>query len=102
MPFQLTGTGVTINVNAIPVCQTTAAGGGGVRVVVNQMGATPEYCATLTPGQEIPWASFNTQCWNGMGTSLSGAPNSDAVKIQFVTGAMACDFTDFRLTDLEL
>jgi hypothetical protein len=101
MPFQLTGTGVTVNVNSIPACQMAA----GMRVVVDQMGATPEYCAALTPsvlGKEIPWASFNTACWDGSGTSLTAAPNSDALKVQFVTGSTACDFKNFCITEATL
>jgi hypothetical protein len=100
MPFQLTGTGVTVNIEGVPSCETF-----GVRVVVDQMGAMPEYCAGLTAttlGKEIPWSAFNTQCWNGMGTSLTAAPNSEAVKIQFVTGATACDFKDFCITELNI
>jgi hypothetical protein len=93
--FTLTGTGVTVNVSGLPSC--TAA-----RVVLDQNGATPAYCAALTPGKEIPWSAFNTECWNGMGTALSGPPTSQALKVQFVTSTTACPFTNFCITELML
>jgi hypothetical protein len=95
MPYTLTGTGVTVTVSNLPSCTTA-------RVVLDQNGATPAYCAPLTSGVEIPWSAFNTACWDGSGTSLSGPPSSQAIKVQFVTGMTACTFTDFCITDISL
>jgi hypothetical protein len=94
--YTLTGTGVTVGVNAVPTCTA-------VRVVLDQNGATPAYCADLTPGVEIPWSKFNTACWDGSGTALSGPPTSQAIKVQFVSNNMAaCPFTNFCITDIKL
>jgi hypothetical protein len=94
-PFTLTGTGVTVNVNGVPSCTIA-------RVVIDQNGATPAYCAPLTPGVEIPWSKFNTACWDGSGTALTGPPSSQALKVQFVTSMTACPFTNFCLTQVSL
>ncbi len=91
--FKLTGTGVTVSVANLPSCTTA-------RVVLDDMDGTVAYCAPLASGTEIPWASFNTECWNGMGTALSGPPTSQAIKIQFVTGMTECDFSNFCLTEV--
>jgi hypothetical protein len=93
--YTLTGTGVTVNTTAVPSCTTA-------RVVLDQDGAKPTYCALLTPGVEIPWSKFNTKCWNDSGTALSGPPSSQAIRIHFVTGTMACPFTDFCVTAISL
>jgi hypothetical protein len=93
--YTLTGTGVTVNVSGLPTCTQA-------RVVLDQMGATPEYCAPLTPGVEIPWASFNTACWNGTGMALTGPPTSQAIKVQFVTSSTPCTFTNFCLTQIKI
>ena len=48
-------------------------------------GATDEddrWCATITETQGkifVPWADFNTQCWDGMGTDYAGQPISAVV-----------------------
>lgn len=95
--YTLTGTGVTVDVNFVPPCTTA-------RVLLDQDGATPPYCAALTPGVEIPWAAFSTECWNpGGGVALTGPPSSQSIRILFVSGTEgACPFTDFCLTGLQL
>lgn len=94
--FTLTGTGVTVNVSTVPSCTVA-------RVVLDQSGATPAYCAALTPGVEIPWSKFNTACWDGSGTALAGPPTSQSLKVQFVSSTMqACPFTNFCITDIKL
>jgi hypothetical protein len=92
--YAFTGTGITVSTSAVPACTTA-------RVIVDQNGASPDYCAPLTPGVEIPWASFNTACWDGTGTSLSGPPTSQSLKVQFVASATAaCAYTDFCLNQV--
>jgi hypothetical protein len=91
-----TGTGVTVNVNSVPKCTQA-------RVVLDDMMGATSYCSALTPGVEIPWASFSTTCWNTTGTTLTGPPTSQAIKVQFVTSTSeACMFTDFCITEIKL
>ncbi len=94
--YQLTGTGVTVSVENLPPCTTA-------RVILDQNGGSPTYCAPLTPGVEIPWASFNTACWlPAQGTALSGPPDSQSIEIQFVTSLQECSFTNFCITAVTL
>jgi hypothetical protein len=93
--FMLTGTGITVNTTAIPPCTSA-------RVWLAASTVDPGFCAPLTPGVEIPWSDFNTACWDGSGTTLSGPPTIQGIRILFVTGFTACDFTNFCLTDLQL
>jgi hypothetical protein len=97
--YQLTGSGVTVNVLNLPDCTVA-------RVILDQNGATPNYCATLTPGVEIPWSAFNTMCWAPTMTgavALTAAPDSQQIKVQFVTStAAACPFTNFCISELTL
>jgi hypothetical protein len=71
----------------------------GARLIIND-GATPvDYCAVLTAASgTIPWSSFNTACWNGSGTALSGAPQT-ATHVQFeVTANSSPAAFDFCVT----
>jgi len=55
-PVQLTGSGVSVTLSSLPT------GGATARVQVT-VGIT-QYCALMTSAsQTIPWASFNTECW---------------------------------------
>jgi hypothetical protein len=93
--YTLTGTGVTVSTSPVPSCTTA-------RVILDSNGTTT-YCAPLTPGVEIPWSSFNTTCWNNMGTFLSGPPTSQAIKVQFVTNTTAaCPYTNFCINSVTL
>jgi hypothetical protein len=95
-PLVLTGTGVTVYTSPIPACTTA-------RVILDQNGAVPGYCAVLTPGVEIPWSSFNTACWDDSGTFLTGPPSSQALRVQFVASTMqACSFSNFCVTGIQL
>jgi hypothetical protein len=96
MSYALTGTGITVSTNGVPMCTSA-------RVIVDHGGQ--DYCAPLTDGQAIPWATFSTTCWSpSVGTALSGAPSDvTAVKVQFLTSVNGpCNFTNFCITDLEL
>jgi hypothetical protein len=93
--FKSTLTGVTVDVSNMPTCTQA-------RVVLDDMMGGTQYCAAITPGKEIPWATFNTECWNGMGMSLTGAPSTQAVKVQFVTSSAACMFSNFCITELKI
>jgi hypothetical protein len=92
-PDPLTGNGVLVATTGVPLCTTA-------RVVLT-VGGT-DYCAPLTDGSLIPWSVFNTSCWNGTGVSLSGPPSVTQLKVQFVTSAIACSFSDFCITNILL
>jgi hypothetical protein len=94
-PYTPSGTGITFDVNFVPSCTQA-------RVLLDMGAGAPLSCAELTPGVEIPWATFNTSCWNGMGLALSGPPSSRWIGIWFVPGEAACPFTDFCITGLSL
>jgi len=97
--YLLTGAGVTVNVSGTPACLSAAD----IRVVIDQNGALPAYCATLTPGVEIPWSAFNTECWMpASGVALTAAPTSVALKVQFVTTSTECVYNDFCITQIAL
>jgi hypothetical protein len=95
VPHTLAGTGITVDTTAIPACTTA-------RIVLDDDGAKPEYCALFrTPGVEIPWRAFNTECWNNppTGKALTGPPATRAIKVQLVTSVLeACPFRDFCIT----
>jgi hypothetical protein len=93
--FKLTGTGVTVNVSGLPACTQA-------RVVIDDAAGATSYCAPLTPGKEIAWATFNTTCWDGKGMAPTGGTTTQAVKVQFVTSSTPCPFTNFCLTELML
>ena len=88
------GAGIGFNLNqamatgsASPPVQTYAATGAGIaysltilppqgmRVVIDENGT--DYCAPIASASgTIPWASFNTKCWDDTGSSLSGPPGA--------------------------
>jgi hypothetical protein len=95
---QLTGTGVTVKLNNIPT--------GGARVQITVPGTTMPYCAALTAttnGTEIPWASFNTKCYDtpADGTALTAAPMATNVQVQVVAVAAAGTF-DFCIEQVKV
>ncbi len=92
-PVQLTGSGVSVTLSSLPT------GGATARVQVT-VGIT-QYCALMTSAsQTIPWASFNTECWQpASGTALTGAPNATNIQIEASAGATAGAY-DFCVTAL--
>jgi hypothetical protein len=92
-PFSLTGSGVIVWTTGVPPCTTA-------RVVLTVGGV--DYCAPLTDGVPIPWASFNTKCWDDTGTPLWGPPSSTDIKVQFVASTTACAFSSFCVTNILL
>jgi hypothetical protein len=95
MGATLTGNGITVSTNGVPMCTSA-------RVVIDHGGK--DYCAALTDGKEIPWATFNQTCWTTGGTALTGAPtDSTHLEVQFVTTkANDCPFMNFCLTNVSL
>jgi hypothetical protein len=89
----LPGSGITVTTSAVPACTTA-------RVILDNGGT--DYCAPLTSGTMIPWSTFNTKCWDGTGTAMSGAPTSAKVRVQFVTAMTACQFSNFCITAVQL
>jgi hypothetical protein len=84
-PVQLTGTGITVKLSNIP------AGGARLQVTV---GGTA-YCAAITTNPAtIPWASFNTKCYDSPpdGTALTGAPATTNVEISLPSGSTEQSF----------
>lgn len=76
----------------------------GMRIVVGD--SKTDYCVNLSSGSgTIPWHSFNSACWNGSGTSLSGPPAS-FTSIRFQVAAEAVyDFDisfNFCVTQLSI
>jgi hypothetical protein len=82
-------TGITYTLSGLP--------GQGMRLIINDNGT--DYCAPLTTASgTVPWATFNTECWSGAGTALTGAPQV-ATHVQFqVTAASATESFDFCVT----
>lgn len=73
-----TGTGIAVH---------AAGGTAGLRVSISD--GTTEWCAPLPAGGSgtVPWASFNTKCWDGSGTAYTaGTPIS---KVQILLPSMA-------------
>lgn len=105
------GGGLGINLNqaqsdgATPMSFTGAGSAGvsyaidnliqGMRIVVGD--STTDYCVNLNSSSgTIPWRSFNSMCWNGNGTSLSGPPSSfTSIRFQVVADAVYDIDTDF-------
>jgi hypothetical protein len=95
------GVGFTLNQpNAMGCMATTAAGftpsGLGIEYKLNVTTAPPngfrvaidsggtDYCATAHGNVGyIPWASFNTKCWDLSGTSLGNSPPSGSIHVEF-------------------
>jgi hypothetical protein len=96
VPVQLTGTGVTVTVTSLP---TNADMRLQVKHYVGATGTT--YCALMTTAtQTIPWASFNTMCWDPTkGVALTGPPNTSNFQFQASSRLTAGSF-DFCVTAL--
>jgi hypothetical protein len=74
-----TGVGIGYSISSLPPQ--------GARIAIDSNGT--DYCAVLTGSSgTVPWSAFNTKCWNGSGTSLTGAP-SVATHIEFQVPATA-------------
>jgi len=73
----------------------------GMRLIIDSAGM--DYCAPLSAvSGMVPWASFNTACWEpSTGTALMAAP-SMATHVEFqVNAASAAGTFDFCVTSLE-
>jgi hypothetical protein len=78
---QLSGSGIFVTLSSLPT-------GAQARVQV-MVGNAAYYCAAMSASsQTLPWASFNTACWNNSGTYLSGAPTA-ATSIAIVVSSEA-------------
>jgi hypothetical protein len=86
-----TAKGIAYGLSALPTQ--------GARLIIDQAGA--DYCFTMAAGTgNVPWAMFNTKCWDNSGTALTGAP-SMATHIQFqVNAATAAGSFDFCVTSV--
>ena len=73
-----------------------------LRAMVHRKGDpdTASYCATLTSGVPIALTSFNTTCWDGLGTRITAAdvPNIDKVLVQVLSTSVAVAVSNFCLT----
>jgi hypothetical protein len=91
--------GILLAINATPVAGgvlgqsfsslTVATSGSpstGLRVQIHRRGDTDKtnYCANLTPGSPISFATFNSTCWDNKGAYLaaSDVPNLDQIAVQ--------------------
>ena len=93
-PVQLGGTGISITLSNLPA--------GGARLQVNVGGTA--YCAAITTATAtIPWASFNTKCYDTPpdGTALTGAPATPNVQVALPSGAAELTY-DFCITSLTI
>lgn len=73
----------------------------GMRLIIDSAGM--DYCAPLSAvSGMVPWASFNTACWEpSTGTALTSAP-SMATHVEFQVNATSAAGTfDFCVTSLE-
>jgi hypothetical protein len=90
-PQQLTGSGLTVKLSSLPPS--------GARVVMTVAGV--DYCAPIATNPiTIPWATFNTMCWNpSMGTALPFAPATPHIEVQVVSDA-SVHMVDFCVEQL--
>ena len=74
----------------------------GMRIVVGD--SKTDYCVNLNSGSgTIPWRSFNSACWNGSGTSLSGPPaNFTSIRFQVASDAVDDFDIDFNFCVTQL
>ena len=94
MAYTLQGTGVTVTTSGVPCCTSA-------RVILDEGGV--DYCAALTDGMEIPWATFNTECWYPpSGVALAAPPTSHTVRVELVPSESACPFSNFCITSIHL
>jgi hypothetical protein len=106
------GAGMGVNVNqasgtSSPVANYPAAGSTGVTYALDSLppntrlvvgDSTTDYCVTLNAASgSIPWTNFNSACWDGSGTSLSGPPASfTSVRFQVASDDVNGGFSDFN------
>jgi len=91
-PVQLGGTGISIALSSFPAS--------GLRVQVTVGGVA--YCASLaTASATIPWAGFNTKCYDSPpdGVALTGAPAATDIEVQVPAGSTEESY-DFCITSL--
>jgi len=84
-PFQLTGTGISIQLSNLP--------SSGARVLLNSGGT--DYCAVLkTASQTFTWADFSPDCYDTPPTmaALAAAPATPHIAVQVVSGTAASSF----------
>jgi len=75
--YAVTGSGITYTISNLP--------SQGMRIIIDNSptGTITDYCALLSAASgTVKWASFNSKCWDGSGTSLSAAPTA-ATHLQF-------------------
>jgi hypothetical protein len=74
-----------------------------LRVIAHRKGdaITTQYCAAYT-GSAIPFASFNTACWNGGGTALLAAdvPNINWVAVEVPSSTTAISVNNLCLKSI--
>lgn len=91
MTLAATGSGVSYTVTSVPTL--------GLRIAIDQAGT--DYCAAVkTASGTVPWAMFNTKCYDATpdGVALAGPP-SMATHIQFeVPSGPAPGTFDFCVT----
>jgi hypothetical protein len=89
--YAATGTGISYVLSDLPPQ--------GMRLIIDDGGT--DYCAPLGAASgTVYWASFNTACWNGSGTSLGGPP-ATATHVQFqVTADKAATPFNFCVTSV--
>jgi hypothetical protein len=71
--YSVTGSGIAYTITNLPTQ--------GMRLIIDNSGT--DYCAPLSAASgTVKWASFNSKCWDGSGTSLTAAPTA-ATHVQF-------------------
>jgi hypothetical protein len=71
--YSVTGSGIAYTITNLPTQ--------GMRLIIDNSGT--DYCAPLSAASgTVKWASFNSKCWDGSGTSLMAAPTA-ATHVQF-------------------
>jgi hypothetical protein len=90
-PVAIHGSGVSYTFSTLPVQV--------VRLTIDDNGT--QYCATLTGRTGVAlWSSFNTKCWDGTGTALTGAPTATTLNIQVVAPSTTAESFGFCVTSI--
>ena len=94
--FQATGSGINYALSGLST---------GARLIIDNSPNYPtvvDYCAPISAASgTIPWAMFNTKCWDNSGTSLSAAPTmAHHVQVQVFATSTAGSF-NFCVTSLK-
>jgi hypothetical protein len=106
------GAGMGVNVNqasgpSSPVASYPAAGSTAITYALDSLppntrlvvgDSKTDYCVVLnTASGTVPWSKFNSACWDGSGTSLSGTPASfTSVRFQVASDDVNGGFSDFN------